>query len=495
MPLEREPLHRWHYPRDVVLNNRVFASGRPPFAPYPTVTNLMNANHCPVALWHDYMHGIDSALMGQFQYQKRGEYFHRFISFLKLSLKNRSLQLRGAVNAQLQTIQNTYSQFARSQGLKMGESMDLWNDHIEPWVVRKLQNDELQNITPDNQLFFEITVSNPRFGLALQGGERHYPIKGVIDEIDFTNRRIIERTIKGTRIDQEPPLLKDYQLWLEWKALCSLRQNQLPPLWQNFNFDDFTLIVETPHRDFIVKDIPILIDQTHWAYAWIADMSVSESPEIFSEVFDNANCAPENPDERCQHPFINCFPRRFPFPRSRPEIRQTFYPWYRLLLWEQMWKRDLWNYQITMLNRQDLINLGFILETHVCGSHGNQVELETLAANSLRDYSYCTIIPFGTIFCGLQLKARVTRTQQNRLFLNIHGILPALSEEALLMMSPDIPAPVMQEPVVHLDRQTQGALFRLYNIGVATEEKSHTRSVLQLLEAIFGTRGMRRERQ
>ena len=63
MTVERHPLPRWRYPRNEVLRNQVFASGRPPFTPFPTVTNLVNANLCPVALYHDLIHGIENALV------------------------------------------------------------------------------------------------------------------------------------------------------------------------------------------------------------------------------------------------------------------------------------------------------------------------------------------------------------------------------------------------------------------------------------------------
>lgn len=500
MTVERHPLSRWRYPRSEVLRNQVFASGRPPFAPFPTVTNLINANLCPVALYHDLIHGIENSLVrGDIRtIGRRGSLFHNFIAFLKLSIKNGDFTLRRDIPSQIGSIQDLFFRFSQSQGFQISESNDIWRLYIRPWVTRKLESGELQDLSSESQTFFEISIANSHIPFSLESGVRNYPLRGRIDEIDLTSRRIIERTIKGRREDDSPPILKDYQIWLLWKILCSLKDKHLPNEWRGLNFENFELIVETPHHDFVIsKDNPDFINNTHWAYAWINDISLSELPGIFSEIFENAQCAPENPHPECGHPFINCFPRRYPFPRCRPEIRQTFQPWYRLLLWEQMWKGHLWHYQLLMLKKEELLDLGIIVETNVVSVKDNEVELEITGreANTLRGYEYCTIIPYGTVFCGLKLDARLVRAQNNNIVLQLSGILPTISEEAILLLSPDIPAPIMKEPPIFLEQQMQSALFRLKHIGAQREERARERSLIQLLESIFGTRPLRRGRR
>ena len=66
MTVERQVLPRWKFPQEKCLNNDVFPSGRPPFAPFPTITNIMNAVHCPVAIYHDLIHGNNGALIPQY---------------------------------------------------------------------------------------------------------------------------------------------------------------------------------------------------------------------------------------------------------------------------------------------------------------------------------------------------------------------------------------------------------------------------------------------
>ena len=216
MAVTREPLARWRYPSHDCLLGNVFPSGRPPFAPFPTITNLLNANLCPVAIYHDLIHGIDNALIPQYGKEKqRGDLFHKFIAHLKLSLKNRSFRLSGYdIQSQLGMVQERFLQFSQRQGFSIDESSDILKDPIEPWVGRKLQNGELESISEDDQLIFELSVGNARIPFYLGKGKRHYPLRGRVDEIDLTRKRLIERTMKGTPSDTEPPLLKDYQVWL-----------------------------------------------------------------------------------------------------------------------------------------------------------------------------------------------------------------------------------------------------------------------------------------
>jgi len=118
--------------------------------------------------------------------------------------------------------------FSQSQSFQISESNDIWRLCVRPWVERKLENDELQSITSNNQIFFEISVANSHVPFPLESGVRNYPLRGRVDEIDLTQRRFIERTIRGGREDDAPPFLKDYQIWLLWKIICSLREENLP---------------------------------------------------------------------------------------------------------------------------------------------------------------------------------------------------------------------------------------------------------------------------
>ncbi|GAI17474.1 unnamed protein product, partial [marine sediment metagenome] len=150
-------------------------------------------------------------------------------------------------------VQERFLQFSQRHGFTIDESSDILRNHIEPWVRRKLQNGELESISDDDQLIFELSVGNARIPFHLEKGKRHYPLRGRVDEIDLTRKRLVERTIKGTPLDTESPLLKDCQVWLLWKILCSLKREQLPLQWKSVDFQNFDLVVETPYKDFTIK--------------------------------------------------------------------------------------------------------------------------------------------------------------------------------------------------------------------------------------------------
>lgn len=497
MTVEREPLARWRYPTRDTLLGRVFPSGKPPLGPFPTVSNLLNANLCPVAIYHDLLHGIGNALIGQYPSERRGDLFQKFIVHLKSSLRGKAFQLSGYdTQAQQGMIQTLFLRFSQRYQFSVDESSDIWKLYVGPWVSRKLENGELQSISNDDQIFFELSVSNSRVAFPLEAGERNYPLRGRIDEVDLTRKRIIERTIKGEPSDTRPPLLKDYQIWLLWKILCSLEVSQLPQQWSSASFNDFELIVETPYEDFAVSyDNLDYISDTHYAYSWINDISISESPGMSREIFENAACTPIVPHSECGHQFVICFPHNYPYPRSRPEIKQTFRPWYRLLLWEQLWEGHLFQYQLLMLDRSELKDLGLILESRILSFADNRVELEVTGENthSVRGYDNYTIVPLGTLFCGKKMHATLLEASGNRLTMQIEGGETGLSDEALLLpLQPDVVSPIMQEPPIYLKQQTQDALLRLQNSGVVKPESARTKSLIQLLEGIFGTKRLRR---
>jgi len=221
--------------------------------------------------------------MGQYPSQQRGDLFQKFIAHLKLSLRDGTFRLSGYdAQAQLGMVQDLFLGFSQRHQFSVNESSDIWRLYVSPWVSRKLESGELQSISRDDQIFFELSVSNVRVPFHLKGGERNYPLRGRIDEVDLTRKRIIERTIKGEPSDTSSPLLKDYQVWLLWKILCSLKARQLPQQWSSISFQDFDLIVETPSADFAVsRDNSDYTNDTHYAYSWINDISISESPGVF----------------------------------------------------------------------------------------------------------------------------------------------------------------------------------------------------------------------
>lgn len=358
----------------------------------------------------------------------------------------------------------------------------------------KLRKKELQSISAEDKIFFEISVANFYVPFPYKSGKRSYPLRGRIDELDIKRERIIERTIKGSPEDKKPPPLEDYQVWLLWKILCSLRKDQLPLLWNSINFRDFELIVETPHRDFPVSDKNRdYIDKTHSAYIWIHSISISESAGIGQEVYQNRACTPLNVNQGCGL-IRTCYPRNYPLPQCRSEIKQVFKPWYQYLLWERMWKGDLFQYQLLGLNKTELKEKGLILEGKIISIDEDKIQLEMgKEVGVVRGYNEYTIIPFGTLFCGEVRKAKLLGIKGSRLIMKIQdkGIYPL--KDAILLPSPlESVSPLLQEPSTFLEEQTQSGLLKLQQSGALKKEKAEDRSWIQLLEAVFGIKQLKR---
>lgn len=495
----RQPLSRWRYPSSDCLGNNVFPSGRPGFAPFPTITSIMNAALCPRAIYHDLMHGIDNALIPQYGKERdRGELFHNFIGFLKNSIKSGTLTLSGPdARAMLGTIQALFIRYSNSHGISTSEATELLSRYVEPWVTRKLTTGELTGMTSKDDLAFEISLANARVEFELDDGVRHYPLRGRIDEIDLTRRRLIERTTKGTQTDEIPPLLKDFQLWLGWKTLTSLETKDLPIEWRDVDFSKFELIVETPFKDFKVENSnPNFLASAHCAFAWINDISISESSGVTREVMDNAACNPLEPHPDCAHRFINCFQRDFPYPQCRAEIKKTFKPWYTLLLWEKIWRGDLYQYQLILLEREDLVRQGLISEGKIISIADNKIKLclEDGRASSIRGYDRYTIILFGTLKCGKRESATLVDVSDNQVTMELHDDILVSSKSAILLpqQSDALQPPIMQDPPTYLMDNMRRNLLRLQHSGVIKPDRAKEQSQVQLLESIFGRKSVRR---
>jgi len=494
MAVERIPLSRWRYPDVETMENRRYPEGRPPFAPFPTVTNLMNATLCPVAVLHDMMHGSADALIADFHMEKVGNLFHRFIAYLKRGIITGQLSI-SRTNFRIQVMRLFIGEFSQREGFTDNESHEIWRDYVEPWVVRKFESGELYQLSNTDRLFFEVHISHPTISFPLREGVRHYPLRGEIDEIDLTRNRIIERTIRGQPSDTQPPLLKDYQVWLYGQILNAMDSEQLPSGWPLFRNFPPTLIVETPYRDFVISPHPDFITWTHWAYAWINDITLSESPNSSREIYENAQCSPENPHTQCRHPWRNCFPHNYLFPQARPVMRREFRPWFRALLWEQIWRGHLWHYQLVTLEPEELQRQGLVLEARVTNIRDDLLEVEPNALLApLIGYDRFTIIFYGTLFAGLWVSARIAGTRPT-LWIRVDERLNQFSTNIFILPG-GLPAPIIpREPLTFLQRQEQHSLFLYQHFGCDKEEESQKRSIIQLNESIFGIRPLQREPQ
>lgn len=493
----RVPLSQWRWPSQQILRGERYPQGPPPFAPFPDVTTVINARLCPVAASHDLLHGLDALESGQgIPGINVGNHFHAFVAELRIELASGRWRLPpGSENVQEEAVRQRVVEYVDREHLPASVALDVWNDFVGPWVKRKLDIEELQQLR-GREIISEVDVGHPRVPFQLNGRWRHYPLRGRIDELDITGRRLIERTSRGLITDAAPPFLKDYQAWLLAKILTALQPGQYPQRWKSLIEGPLTIVVETPYRDFVVIDDPLYLQATHEAYGWIHDIA-AQAPRVAQEVYDHAACTPNNPHPECGHKFINCFPHPRPHPQSRPEMRQEFKRWFAPLLYEQMWAGDLWHYRLLMLDRQELEDQRLVLEARIITPpdvSGRRLILEmpTISTSAhLRGRERFIVIPGGTLHCGPRIRARVVSIEPvnpPRITLELQKPIANITGTALLL-PPGGPVPVLdEEPLTYLYRQEQIQLFRLQYMGCDDPHEADTSSFIQLIEAIFGRR-------
>lgn len=489
----RVPLRKWMRPTQQALKGKVYHSGRPKFYPFPTVTNLINATLCPVAVLHDLLHGVDWAAISSPQWlQGEGNLFHDFTAFLKSLIIKEELQPTG-----VNEVRYEYISWARRIATDARDRC--WNHYLEPWSRRKFE--ELLQIDRGARIFFEIFVANAYVdfpsGKSSYSYPRTYPLRGKIDEIDIDNKKLIERTIKGRSSDENPPRLKDYQLWLLWKILCSVPSSDYPEQWKGTDFSDFDLVVETPFKDFLVdKDNPKFADYVHDAYTWIYDLSFDR--RAIWEAYQSKNCTFSERDDDCGL-LSFCYRRRQPYPTCRSEMRRVFRDMYRPMLWERMWNWHLFQYQLVMLADSDLEHLGLISKGEVVTSSEERITIKVpkklvgpiIASGS--GIGRYLILPFGTFLAGKRMQATLEQRKENLLTMKVpKKEIP--TSRTILILPVETDLPILKSRPWYLTKVIQRDMFSLEYFGAKNPDKASSDSVVQLIESIFGRKALRRER-
>ena len=482
-------LNRWRRPLDDELRQNVFPSGEPTFDPFPTITEISNAYFCPLAAYYDLWYNVDYALEPKIWSaapRRSGQIFQDFIAHIKASLIVGKKIPDGQVG--LWSVRQQFEDFAgRTEGYER-----IWEFYMEEWLDNHI--DDLKEIKAGAKIFFEITVASSYVKFSHEEGTRTYPLLGRADEIDIDNKKIIERTIKRGK-NGSPPTLKDYQLWLLWKALCSVERSKYPPQWQDVDFTDFDLIVETPGKDFQVeKKNPDFENGTHTAYAGIHDL-IFERKGV-EEAYNRRACDRASKNTDCGVMSI-CYLARQTYPTCRTQMRREFKRWCHALAQEIMWERDLRLYQFTMLTDAELEKMGLIVKGKIVGRKGpRRIEVEVPegqagALSALGDEMPFVIVPFGGLSLGLQTEAYLEdKTRPGTLVLEMEAKSVPISDQALILPNDFL---LFREQPVFLNRRQQSELFWLEKKGKKKPEEASKLSPIQLLESVFGTKELKRE--
>jgi len=472
----RTPISRWSWPRNEVLREKIYKADRPPFGFFPNVTTIINFALCPVAGVFDLFYGIDNALIEPYVEIGVGRIFHQFVSHLKSSLK------RKECSCNIEGIKRLYDNFTSREDPEIRDKC--WRMYIYRWVDRKLR--ELIEINQDTKIYFEVHCMTE---VKIDGGNCTYPLRGRIDELDMTNKRVIERTILRSE-DNNPPVFKDFQVWLYWKLLCNIPKKYRPEPWKNENFKEYDLIVETPNKDFVVeKENPDFCKWVHDAYAWIYDLSSAKASYGILEAFEEASrfCDANNPWDGCKLHHRYCRVKRRRFPIAREAMHRVSRKFYVNLLYEQMWSHHLFMYQLLRLPVDELSKWK-ILHGKIDKMEGNNIFVtlenppDPLIEKEEEEEIYDFDVIFGTLRLGLIRRAIKKEVKDRSLHIVVRESEPLPREINVLLPQTSL----YKEEPWFLYRLKQRYMRHFERWGLDKESKARNNTLIQFVEAAFG---------
>lgn len=469
----RAPLKRWPSIRTEILLEEKYKADRPPFAPFPTVTDVVNAAFCPVAAVHNLLYGIDNALMRP-EGTGAGALFHEFIANLKISLADGSCMPGGE--------KRLFDEFAEK---KYDAAKEEGWMYVEYWLGRKMK--DLRGLAGDIKTYFEVHVANDTINI--EGGHCSYPLRGRIDELDMMKKRIVERTILGSDSDSSPPALKDFQLWLLWKLLCSIERKDRPEAWRSEDFEDYELVVETPYKDFVVpKNNRDFETMAHDAFSWIHDISSERFKFAIWEAWQNASCSYDSRNPDCSLLNRYCYRAKLKYPEGRKAMHADMRKFYTSLLYEQMWSHHLLMYQLMKLPVAKLS--GWKIARGPAETLGNNKIIVKVIENPRsvleqreeKESREVNVI-FGTLRLGLFRKAVVEDFRNGKFTLKILGREPLPKNSNINIILSEVS--FYREGPWFLQRMVQRETCELGLWGLGKEEKAKKHATVQLIDAIF----------
>lgn len=467
----------WRFPRQPVLLGQRLASGPPPFGPVLTPTYICDAWLCPLAAYYSLLSDIHPLPERRGRRWSSGTTYHRMIARLRGELAGGQFVIPGGSRVvQEQAVRQRIFEMAREMAVDQAFVQELWSTAIEPYVARKLASGELTRLR-GNDLITEVAVLCPDVQVPTNdGGHRTYPFHGVIDELDASAGRLIERTIRGDPQDNEAPGGKDLQARLLRRILSSISLAERPEGWER---TDWEVIVETPFKDFSISVDSSDTVAIHEGAAW-ADL-ICRDPRIWRACLTHAQCSPTQSHlgtgDRCP-----AWRRRPPYPRSRQQLLRDCAWARRLLMYEYLWRHDLFWYRIML---QTAGQLGLLVPIQVTGMVGDRILLDP--ASPVGNPAYALVV-FGTVALGLYRAGDFEDVGGGRLaFLPSDplwgwprmGAFP-MGQAALLIF----PEPTF---LIHRD---QRLLTFLPQRGVYSAQEAETSGHVVLFEALHGLRDL-----
>jgi hypothetical protein len=489
---------RWWSPKGPVLRGERFSRDTPPFDPFPDVTQVTKG-YCPVAISHDLLWGRtylgrrDSWIEGQ----QLGEQYHRLISTFRTDVATGRLRTNHLRDRQIADglAQGHFDDYAERHKVAQADA-DVLRDVFRRYVTRKWADGELHQL-PGEHLLTEVDVANPRCQFQFGETQRHYPLRGRVDELNLSRRLLIERTLEKDPLNpDEPPRYKFWQAWLYAQLILTLedfrRPSSLGSLWEG----PLDVVVETPDRDYEVVADERFSEIVSSAYYWIQRISGGASQ---TAAYNEAACSPENRDDSCTHCNVDCFTTPIRYPADRDTLRRLCGRYARAFLNERIWDYDLWFYRQCLLPPLILENEGDRVTARIVELQSNhlRVEVARASAAALQGRHELRGIPavMGNFFVGVQLRLFPTHglvhAQNDRVVLEF-TVSTADSRKLRdagdieLLVPPDNGISISSQPPGFLKDIDRHRLGRLLKIGAKSPTTAQKSGVIRALQTITG---------
>ncbi len=471
----RIPLPVWRWPREDVLREERYKGDQPPFGFFPTVSALINIGLCPVAGVHQLFYGIDNAFLEPYVELGAGTIFDEFISHFKNSL------MKETCACTLGGAKSLYDEYTRGENPNLRVSC--WRSYVSPWLNERLR--ELDEINKSTRIYFQVHAMSD--SIKIEGGRCKYPLLGKIDELDVSNKRIVERTILPSK-EGGPPALKDFQVWLYWKLLCSVAKGDRPDIWRDENFENYKLFVETPTHRFKIRkeEFP---KWAHDAFAWLNDFSSRRASYAIMEAYEEAErfCAKDKGWDGCVLYHRYCYRKAGRFPLARKAMHANVRKFYINLLYEQMWTHHLFLYQLLGLPIDDLSGWK-ILQGKIERFDGDDLIVslscspESLFEKEEEEDIYNFDVILGTLRMGLSRKVASRGFEGNKLRLHMRRESSLPTEINIILPGVSI----YRESPYFLHRIKQRHMRSFDLRGITKEDTAKRDSLIQFVEAAFG---------
>jgi len=475
---------RWRRPRQNELV--AFPQGIPPFDPFPEAT-IVSHGDCPMKIIFKYLESkeVIGSLPSYFT-SSGGELFHKAVALAKLVIWNNKCNISNpsVVQQVLQILRQTYQ--------VNDIILNNIGNALMNYLTRKRADIDAQY---GHEVFFECWIVNPYTEMRLTGGT--YPVVCRVDEIDFDQKLIVERTI----VDN-PPLYKQVQALIYHRALTSLltrHPRMLSSQLRRMLRGNWRVVIETPLNDVPINPASMQLECIVWNGLRYIQEIIHPSGRGWGLFFINRSCNPPVWNRNCEY-FGLCIAslRRFQYPVARTYLRPRVLNILRLLLYDLVWSWDRYLYALSMHDPHQLLQMGY-REPYGVGtirgsSQPNRLIIEVDQAfrgliGRIKDAGIVYLIPEPYRFVlGPRIPCNVISTSNKTLEVKVssplsislphHQVLLTISQRAFVTQTPPISKIVLEK--------RRRAISKLRLAGTSDLLEYQRRGALRLIDALTG---------